>query len=69
MSIAFLLEMLARYTYLLIVDPNYAHREAVRQEIDDMLKAGIIEPSTSEWSSRIVLVPKRQISSFMCGLS
>ena len=30
--------------------PPHAHKETVKQEIDEMLESGIIEPSQSEWS-------------------
>ena len=33
----------------------YAHRDLVKQMIDLMLKDGVIEPSTSDWASPIVL--------------
>ena len=36
----------------------YATREAVKMEIDEMLKSGIIEPSDSPYSSPIVMVKK-----------
>ena len=37
----------------------YFQREDVRKMIADMLSKGIIEPSTSAWSSPVVLVKKR----------
>jgi len=33
-------------------------QEAIRDEVDRMLEAGIIEPSYSEWSNSIVMVKK-----------
>ncbi|KAL1276731.1 hypothetical protein QQF64_036354 [Cirrhinus molitorella] len=35
-----------------------ARRQAVEEELQDMLKLGVIEPSRSPWSSPIVMVPK-----------
>ncbi|KAL0164259.1 hypothetical protein M9458_040012, partial [Cirrhinus mrigala] len=35
-----------------------ARRQAIEEEIQKMLKLGVIEPSRSPWSSPIVLVPK-----------
>ena len=46
----------------------HAYKETVRQEIRDMLEQGIIEPSSSEWSSPIVLVKKKTLYTAMCGL-
>ena len=34
-------------------------REFEAQEIDRMLKAGVIEPAQSEWASPVVLLPKK----------
>ena len=44
----------------------HAYRDTVRKEIDDMLEQGIIEPSTSAWSSPIVLVNKKDGSLRLC---
>ena len=37
----------------------YSRREQVQQELDRMLQAGVIRPSTSPWASPIVLVNKK----------
>jgi len=39
-----------------VVSPRV--QEAIREEVDKMLEAGIIEPSFSEWSNPIVMVKK-----------
>ena len=44
----------------------YAYRAMVQEELSSMLKAGIIEPSSSEWASPMVLVPKKDGSIRMC---
>ena len=37
----------------------HAYRETVRQELEDMERSGVIEPSSSEWAAPIVLVKKK----------
>lgn len=44
----------------------HAYREAVQQELKDMLEQGIIEPSRSAWAAPIVLVPKKDSSLRLC---
>jgi hypothetical protein len=34
-------------------------RDVVSEKVQEMLRNGIIEPSTSEWASPIVLVKKK----------
>jgi Reverse transcriptase (RNA-dependent DNA polymerase) len=41
-------------------------REIERQEVDRMLKAGVIEPATSEWASPVVLITKNDGSIRFC---
>ena len=36
----------------------YSQRELIKKELDRMLEARVIRPSTSPWASPIVLVPK-----------
>lgn len=43
-----------------------AKRSIIQQEVQDMLRLGVIQPSTSEWSSPIVLVPKPDGSTRFC---
>ena len=37
----------------------HAYRQAVKDELEEMISSGINEPATSQWSSPIVLVKKR----------
>ncbi len=39
-----------------------ACRQAIEEEVQQMLKLGVIEPSRSPWSSPIVMVPKSSVS-------
>lgn len=56
----------ARPVRLLPYRLPHAYRETDRQEIHEMLEQGIIEPSSSEWSSPIVLVKKKDGSIRLC---
>ena len=44
----------------------HAYRDVVKKELLEMERNGIIEPSTSEWASPIVLVPKKDGSLRLC---
>ncbi|KAL0149347.1 hypothetical protein M9458_055385 [Cirrhinus mrigala] len=44
-----------------------ARRQAIEEEIQKMLKLGVIEPSRSPWSSPIVLVPKPDGTLWFCN--
>ena len=44
----------------------HAYRDTVRKELQEMEKNGIIKPSSSEWASPIVLVPKKDGTLRMC---
>ncbi len=41
-------------------------REAIKKEVDMMLKLQVIEPATSPWASRLVMVPKKDGSIRTC---
>ena len=43
-----------------------AYRSTVQEEIQEMLREGIIEPSSGEWAAPIVLVKKKPTT--MCRL-
>ena len=44
----------------------HAYRQAVKDELEEMISLGIIEPAASEWSAPIVLVKKRDGSLRLC---
>ena len=44
----------------------HAYREIVQSELKEMLEGGIIDKSSSEWASPIVLVRKKDGSIRMC---
>ena len=44
----------------------YSKREALKTELDEMLKAKIVRPSTSPWAFPILMVPKKDGSIQFC---
>ena len=42
------------------------YRDAVEKEIEMMLKERIIEPSTSEWASPMVIIKKKDNTIRLC---
>jgi len=44
-----------------------AHESAIRQQVDELLQQGIIEPTSSPWASNVVLVKKKDGSLRMCA--
>ena len=45
---------------------SMAEREIIKKEVEEMLKADIIEQSTSPWSAPVVLVPKKNGKKRFC---
>lgn len=43
-----------------------AKADVIKKELDDMLKLGVIEPSTSPWSAPVVLIPKPDKTLHFC---
>ena len=56
----------ARPVWLPAYQLPHAYREGVAKELKEMEDSGIIEPSSSEWSSPIVIVKKKDGSLRMC---
>ena len=44
----------------------YVYKEAVEKEIELMLKQGIVEPASSEWTSPIVIIKKKDDTIRLC---
>ena len=44
----------------------WSQRDALKQQLDAMLDAGVIEPSSSPWATPVVLVPKQDGSLRFC---
>ena len=45
-----------------------AKQFVVKEQLEEMVKAGIVEPSHSGWASPVVLVPKKDGSFKLCWL-
>ena len=43
----------------------FEHTKFIREETDEMLRHGIIEPAASPWASNVVLVKKKDMA--RCG--
>jgi len=44
----------------------FAHQQAIDENVESMLKAGIVEPAASPWASNVVLVSKKDGSLRFC---
>ena len=44
----------------------HSYRQVLKQELEDMMKRRIIEPSVAEWSFPIVLVGKKDVTTRLC---
>ena len=56
----------ARPTYQVPYRAGPIAREKEKTEIDRMLRAGVIEPTSAEWASSVVLVPKKDGTMRFC---
>ena len=44
----------------------YSQREVLKKDLDEMLEAGVIRPSVSQWAVPIVLVSKKDGGQCLC---
>jgi hypothetical protein len=56
----------AKPIYILPYRKSQVERVMIREEVEKMLRAGIIRPSKSPWSSPVVMVPKKDGSKRFC---